>query len=232
MKELIYSLLIIVTISTNAQQQELKDKTLGEVLYLVNSQNPKYEKIEGSPYLKEQFSPCKINDSRETKFVRFNVVENKIEIRVDESKALKLSYSDSYRINLLDGSDNIYETKSYLNDKSDSEKTFFELIHESDKFRLYRKERIKYIYKLDTKRTGYEDEKSAKFLKVNDVYYVEDLIKPSKNIVAVPRKKKKIQSFFKEHSSSVEKFIKKGKLNPTQTKDLVKILDFYFDLDR
>jgi radical SAM protein with 4Fe4S-binding SPASM domain len=89
-----------------------------------------------------------------------------------------LAYSDSYRINLLNGSDKIYETHSYLNDKGDPENTFFELIHDDGKFKLFLKERIKYIHKPDTKKTGYDEEKSAKLLgKVDGVKNCLDVIK-------------------------------------------------------
>ncbi len=224
--------LCLATFPLSAQVQEVSNESLDRVGDYVRSNNPKYDNTEGSPYLNEVFTPAKINDSRETKFVRFNVVENRIEVKVDESRALTLAYSDAYRINLLDGSEKIYETHSYLNDDGDPDNTFFELIHEDGKFKLFLKERIKYIHKPDTKKTGYDEEKSAKFLKVRDVYYVENMVKPSKNIVAIPRKKKKIQNFFKERLSSVEKFIKKEKLDITQTGDLIKILEFYFDSER
>ena len=109
---------------------------------------------------------------------------------------------------------------------------FFELIHENGKFRLFLKERIKYIHKPDTKKTGYDEEKSAKFLKVNDVYYVENMVKPSKNIVAIPRKKKYLTTLFKDHSKSVEKFIKDEKLGLDEKDDPIAIFDFYFKVDK
>ncbi len=133
-----------------------------------------------------------------------------------------------FRINLLNGSDKIYETHSYLNDKGDPENTFFELIHDDGKFKLFLKERIKYIHKPDTKKTGYDEEKSAKFLKVRDVYYVESMVKPSKYIIAIPRKKKNLSTLFKDRTKSVEKFIKDEKLGLDEKDHLISIFDFYF----
>jgi len=136
------------------------------------------------------------------------VVENRIEVKIDQSRALTLAHSNSYRINILDGSNKIHETHTYLNDDGDSEETFFEVIHEEGKFRLFLKERIKYIYKPNTKKTDYDEEKSAKFLKVRAVYYVENIVNPSNTIDAIPRKKKCLFTLFKEHFKLVEKFIK------------------------
>ena len=220
--------LCLSTLPLSAQVLEVGNESLDRVGDFVRSNNPKYDNTEGSPYLNKVFTPAKINDSRETKFVRFNVVENRIEVKVDESRALMLAYSDSYRINLLNGSDKIYETHSYLNDKGDPENTFFELIHDDGKFKLFLKERIKYIHKPDTKKTGYDEEKSAKFLKVRDVYYVESMVKPSKYIIAIPRKKKNLSTLFKDRTKSVEKFIKDKKLGLDEKDHLISIFDFYF----
>lgn len=228
MKSLMFLSLCLATLPLSSQVTEVSNETLDRVGDFVRFNNPEYDNTEGSPYLNEVFTPAKINDSKETKFVRFNVVENRIEVKVDKSKALILAYSDSYRINLLDGSDKIYETHSYLNDNGDPENTFFELIHENGKFRLFLKERIKYIHKPDTKTTGYDEKKSDKFLKVRDVYYLENMVEPSKNIVAIPRKKKYLSTLFKDHSKSVEKFIKDEKLSIDEKDHLILILDFYF----
>ncbi len=232
MKIFMFLSLCLATLPLFAQVQEVSNESLDRVGDFVRFNNPKYDNTEGSPYLNEVFTPAKINDSRETKFVRFNVVENRIEVKVDESRALTLAYSESYRINLLDGSKKIYETHGYLNDNGDPENTFFELIHEDGKFRLFLKERIKYIHKPDTKKTGYDEEKSAKFLKVRDVYYVENMVKPSKNIVAIPRKKKNLSTLFKDRTKSVEKLIKDEKLGLDEKDDLIAIFDFYFKVDK
>ncbi len=232
MCKLILFILCFSTLPLSAQVQEVSNATLDRVGDFVRFNNPKYDNTEGSPYLNGVFTPAKINDSKETKFVRFNVVENRIEVKVDESRALRLVYSDFYQIKLLNGSDKIYETHSYLNDKGDPEITFFELIHEDGKFRLFLKERIKYIHKPDTKKTGYNEEKSAKFLKVRDVYYLENMVKPSKNLVAIPRKKKNLSILFNDRTKSMEKFIKDGKLGLDEKNHLIAIFNFYFSADQ
>jgi len=229
MCKFIFFILCLSTIPLPAQVEEVSNETLDRLGDFVRFNNPKYDNTEGSPYLNEVFTPAKINDSRETKFIRFNVVENRIEVKVDESRALRLDYSAFYRIKLLDGSNKIYETHSYLNEKGNPENAFFELIHEDAKFRLFLKERIKYIYKPDTKKTGYDEEKSAKFLKVRDVYYLENLVKPSNNIMAVPRKKKNLSILFNDHSKSIAKFIKDEKLGLDEKNDLIAIFNFHFN---
>ena len=88
-----------------------------------------YNKIIGSPYLDEKFLPASINKSKMTYFVRFNVVENRIEFKDKNGLIKVLSKSSDYEIRLLDGSNREYETHSYKDKKRGVSNTFYEKIY-------------------------------------------------------------------------------------------------------
>lgn len=226
MKNLCLICFYLYGLPASAQITEISDKPLDVAIYLVNLNNPKYEKIEGSPYLNPGFSPAKINGSKETKFVRFNPVDNNIEIRQSEDKVIILSNSDQYNIILLDGSAKEYQTLLYIDDKNDSVSTFFELINKGGDYNLYLKERIKLIRGVKGAQ-GYSDSKPDRFLKVDDHFYVSHFGSFSKGLRLVPTKKKEFYKLFETHSNEMEKYIKKEKLAIDQVNDLMAILDHY-----
>ena len=210
-----------------SQTQEIRDQPLDQVAYLVNSKNPKYESVEGSPYLNVAFLPAKINGSKQTKLVRFNVVDNAIEVMIDSTKVLILKKSDSNTIKLLDGSNKEYQSLSYKNDAGSNDKSFFELVHSRNNYRLYLKERIKYIESVKNK-SPYQEDSSAKFLKVRDVFYITNFLSSSPDLIEIPKKKKQFINLFKDRSLGIQKFIKKEKLDHEDMNDLVEIFDYYF----
>ncbi len=217
----------LVTSMVFSQTQEIRDQPLDQVAYNVNSKNPKYESVEGSPYLNAAFLPAKINGSKQTKLVRFNAVDNAIEVMIDSTKVLTLKMSDSYTIKLLDGSNKEYQNLGYKNDEGKFDRSFFELVHSRNNYGLYLKERIKYIESVKNK-NPYQEDSSAKFLKVRDVFYINNFLSLSPELIEIPKKKKQFINLFKDRSIEIQKFIKKEKLDNEDMNDLVKIFDYYF----
>ncbi len=217
----------LITSVVFSQTQEIRDQPLDQVAYLVNSKNPKYASVEGSPYLNVAFSPAKINGSKQTKLVRFNAVDNAIEVKIDSTKILTLKKSESYTIKLLDPSSKEYQTHTFKNDEGRNDNSFFELVHSRNNYRLYLKERIKYIEPVKNK-NPYQEDSSAKFLKVRDVFYINNFLSLSPELIEIPKKKKQFINLFKDRSSGIQKFIKKEKLDNEDLNDIVKIFDYYF----
>lgn len=207
-------------------QQELRNR-FGDVYYGANLYKTNYNAFEGSPYLNEEFTPAKINDVSETKLVRFDAFEDRVEIRVSENKVVILQVSEPYVISLLDGSDRVFETKKYLDDKGNTTTAFFELIANQKHYKLYLKEKIK--FSKAEKAQGYGKAKPARFKKQNGIYYITDFIAPSGQLIRIPSKVKSFVAFFPNSSKPVRKFIKDNKLKIDKGDDLVKIFDFYFE---
>lgn len=221
-------ILLYFAILTHAYSQALEgfNQAMEDDINVINASMNQYVAMEGSPYLNNKFLPAKFGDSQETKLVRFNVVENVIEVMVNEAKVLKLRQSEPYNIQMIDGSKKKYETHTFLNEKDNLDWTFFELIHSNTHFNLYLKERIKFIE--GKKNAGYEEDTPSKFLKVDDIYYLTNFKKEGGELVALPRKKKKFVSFFGKKSKLVQNYMKSEDIDFRSASGLGKILELYF----
>ncbi|MFS4493860.1 hypothetical protein [Maribacter sp. 2308TA10-17] len=220
----------LISISASAQIQQTNNGSLNELVYYVGTNTKKYDdEAEGLRYLTEQFTPATINGITETQLVRFNVVENTIEIKDENNKVLTLSQSYDYTVKLLDGSNKTYETHSFIDENGNKSITFFEKLYGNENFRLYLKERIIYIpAKKST--SSYEQDVPGKFKKGNTIFHITDFISNSSILIEVPKKGKKLAILFKDQAKYMEKFIKHEKLKTDQKEDLIKIFNSYFNL--
>ncbi|MGB5819464.1 MAG: hypothetical protein WBG90_08245 [Saonia sp.] len=227
MKKLIFLSLYSLSLSISAQIQQINNGSFNELIFFVGISNPEYDNAEGSRYLDKEFVLAKINDIKKAQLIRFNVVENSIEVMKEGGKIMYLSQSHPYTIKLLGGSNKVYETKPYIDDNGAKNTSFFEKVHVDERYTLYRKERIKYVPKKIAK-SSYDQDVPAKFVNVNDHFYMTDFKSKSSELIEIPRKKKSFLNFFKDSSNKLDKFVKKEKLKFENTDDLIKILDFYF----
>lgn len=230
MREWIFLLAVFTIAIAEAQiVQNAGTESLYELTFYVKSNNTLYDdEAKGSRYLNEKFVPAKINAVKETQLVRFNVVENTIEIKGENDAILTLSKSYAYSIALLDGSNTTYETHSYITQDGKKEVSFFEKIYTTELYALYLKERI--IYNPGKKaKSSYEQDTPGKFLKGNTIFYVADLTSKKEGLLTIPKKKKNLSSIFFDQTKSVEKFIKKEKLKLDKKEDLIEIMNFYFN---
>lgn len=207
-------------------QQELRTK-FGDVYYATDLYKTKYNAPESTPYLNEVFTPAKINNISETKMVRFDAFEDRVEVMVNAKKVVILQDSQSYSISLQDGSDKLYETKSYRDEKGNAKTSFFELIAHKENYKLYLKEKIKF-FKAE-KAQGYESPKPAMFKKQKTTNYITDFKGQSDQLLRIPSKVRSFMEFFPNRSKSVRMFMRDNKLKIDNGDDLVKIFDFYFD---
>lgn len=210
---------------TTYGQIELRGN-FGDVYYSPDLYKTKYNSPAGSPYLNENFTPAKINDISETKLVRFDAFEDRVEIMVDENKVVVLPDTEPYTITLLDGSDKLFETKSYINDKGNPKTSFFELIAKKENYRLYLKEKVEFSKAV--KAQGYQASKPAMFVKQKRIYYITDFKAKSDQLLRIPFKVRNFLDLFPNHSKSIKKFIKDHKLKIDKGDDLVEILEFFF----
>lgn len=198
---------------------------LGDVYYSKDLYKTKYNSPSGSPYLNENFTPAKINDISETKLVRFDAFEDRVEIMVDEKKVVILPDTTPFTISLLDGSDKQFETKSYFDEKGNLKTSFFELVSIQENYSLYLKEKIEFSKAV--KAQGYQDAEPAMFKKQNETYFITDFKGETDQLLRIPSNSGKFLKFLPNHSKSIKTFIKTNKLNIDQDVDLLKIFDYY-----
>lgn len=216
--------LLITGLSINGQ--ELRNR-FGDVYYATNLYKTKYNTVESTPYLNEAFTPARINDIGETKMVRFDAFEDRVEVMINAKQVVVLQDSKSYSIALLDGSDKRYETKAYQDDKGKLKSSFFEVIAQKETYTIYLKEK-KNFFKA-TKAQGYEASKPAMFKKQKPAFFITDFKGKSDQLIKIPSKVKTLVAFFPDRTKSVHKFIKENKLKVDNELDLEKIFDFYFN---
>ncbi|MCP4974881.1 MAG: hypothetical protein GY931_01850 [Maribacter sp.] len=215
-----------LVISLTIQGQELRNR-FGDVYYTADMHKTKYNAPESTPYLNEVFTPAKINNINETKMVRFDAFEDRVEIMVSENKVVILEDKQPYSIKLLDGSGKLYETKSYYDEKGNTKASFFEVLALNENYSVYLKEKMK--FSKAKKAQGYEASKPAMFKKQKATHYITDFKGESDQLIKIPTKVKYFIEFFPGHSKSLKMFIKDNKLKIDKSQDLMKIFDFYFD---
>ena len=201
--------------------------SFNELAFFVGINNTLYDDAKGSRYLNDEFLPAKINNLDKVYPVRFNVVENTIEVKNDDGTVMSLDKSMNYIVRLMDGSYKLYEDNNYITENGKKEKSFFEKIHKADNYVLFLKERIKFIPKKPSK-SSYEPEVPAKFQKQEDKYYVKNLNDESGDLIEIPTKKKAFLKKFKEGDSGFDSFVKKAKSKFNSKEDLIAVLDAYY----
>ena len=232
MKKVVFacSCLLLIPCFAISQIVQARNNSFKELEFFVNTDNnnPKYNDAEGSRYLNEEFVQARINDIKETQFVRFNAVDHTIEAKKSDGEILTLSKSYAYRIELLDGSNRVFQTGNYTNEAERKEWSFFEIVHQNEEFSLFLKETIKFIAGKPEK-SSYEKAVPPKFIKGKNRYYMLGLQSEHQNILLLPRKKKEFLQRFGDSAKEIEKMMKKDKLKTDNEEDLIKILEFYFN---
>ncbi len=202
--------------------QELRTQ-LGDVYYDVNMYKGEYYGTEGSPYLEEAFTPCRINDITETQLVRFNAYNGTVEVKMSTTKIVLLAESENYLITLKDGSGKTYYTKNYFDSKGDLKNSFFELIHESSSFKLYAQEKIKYFKAV--KPEAYKDAQPPSFKKAEELYFITDLWEKTPYLIELPTRLNFFLKLFPGQAKSLKKYIKENRFELDDPEDLIEILD-------
>lgn len=217
-------LITLTLVHLCAFSQQLRNK-YGDVYYDPNLYGSNFNSIEGSPYLDTEFKPAKINEISETKWVRFNAFEGKVEVK-EKNGIIVLSDSDSYIISLQDGSNRIYETRTYEDELGNLKVSFFELLNHRQHYKLYLKEEI--ILTKAVKAEGYAQAEPAKFKRLGDTFYVIDFIGNSQKLLQIPSRMKSFLAMFPKKQKALKTFTKTNKLKTRNAEDLIEIFDFYF----
>ncbi|NAS11173.1 hypothetical protein [Poritiphilus flavus] len=212
----------------NAQINRPRNDSFNELLFFVGTNTIKYDETEGSPYLYEDFLPAQINNIKETKMVRFNAVENVIEVKQGEN-ILGLTMSKAYSVKLRDGSERIFEIHPVETENGKQEKVFLEKVFSNDKFMLYMKENIRYVEAKPAK-SSYDQPIPAKFVKNKNSFYLIEQDSEGQKLVLLPKKKKTLIKTFGDKGKTIDKKIKKEGLKLNEKNDMVTILSYYYNL--
>jgi len=222
------ALLILSSLPTAllGQIQDVPNGSLQDLAFYIGSNNPKYANAEGSRYLNDNFIAAKINKISETQWIRFNVVENTVEMKAENDEVRTLSLNQIQKIQLLNGSDIVFEIHHYRDEHGTIQSSFFESISSGKNYTLYRKERIKFVPSIPEK-SSYEPAVPARFVKIKTKLYVSGFLEEG-HLEEIPTKKKAFLKLFGANATSIQKFIKAEKLQWQNSEALVLILNYHF----
>lgn len=229
LKPLFILSLFILGTSLSAQVVQVNGNTLEIGTLLLEDVNKKLdENIEGSPYINKEYIPAKINEIKKTHFVRLNAIDHTLEVKVATNKKVILTTKNEFNIQILDGSRRRYTTVSCPNKNGQRINAILEIISENDMYSLYKKERKKFVKA--QKGSAYTGKKPAQYVLLSPIYYVTSITKKSTKVIEIPSKKKNFFALFEGYSKKVNQFTKQEKLSFTENEDLIRILNFYFEV--
>ncbi len=221
---------ILFLTSLQCQIAQNSAEGLNELDFFIHLNNTKYDNVEGSKYLFDEFRPAKINTIKTTHLVRFDVLEHIIELKKSESEIMGLSKNKTYSVTLLDGSNRIFLTKDFQDDDKQVKNGIFEQLHQNQKFILFKRSRIKF-QKAKPIKSSYEKAVPAKFIPLEDVFYVSfGKNEEYSGLIKVPQKKKALKLFFGKYFAEIEKLVKEEKLKFDLEQDLIKIFNYYVEI--
>ncbi|MBV1924678.1 MAG: hypothetical protein KUG68_11695 [Flavobacteriaceae bacterium] len=182
--------------------------------------------IEGSPYANNDFMLGSIYQNekvlKNNLLLRYNIYSDEIEIK--ENKNSKeysaLIKNQDYTI--------VIDERIYVSiplNGSEENGNYFNVLVPEGRFKLYKKSSISF-QKAKPAVTSYDRDRPAKFTTLNTFYLVDH----NGKFYELPSKSSKFYKVFKEKSSNLKSFAKKGKINIKKEKDLIRLINYYNSL--
>lgn len=226
MKKILFLNLLLSTF-VFSQETDLSQKPIAinsdNVLML--SRPPKLDdNISGTPYIKDNFVPAKINDYKKTHLVRFNAAQDEMEVKTNGEDISILSKVDKYHISLVDGTGIEYMNLNY-NDKETTKNGYFIPVKtNATGVKLFRKQIVRFTVG-KVAQTSLEQDVPSKFTPQNDRFFLQG--NKTSTLTEIPFSKKLFIKEFNE--KDVKSFLKKQKLDIKEEDDLIKVIEFYFN---
>lgn len=220
-KWLIYLGMICGNFLLYAQANQLSgsDQRL-EIRLFQDSSIPDTEKVEGSPYLDEDFQEAKINDRPNSYLVRYNVFNDNMQVKITDGNILILNNeARSYTIT-FNNKGRVYETVTFEKEGVGYAQLVWQGIGGSA---LYVKQIIKYTPSRENS-TGYGQSFPARYTRGDDIFYIKK--NEAAKLIEVPSNQGK---FFKQFGPDLKEYVKKNSLDIRIKEDLISIMSYYFD---
>lgn len=177
-------------------------------------------KIDGSPYINENFSPIIITQNKKTYNARYNAFSREMELMIADNKIIALDPNSNYEVTFT-LTNKVYRAVNYVNNNGISKTGFLVVLSENDNFSIFKEERVKFYEKVESK-TSYSKEKPARYDRIDDAYFIER----DEKIMFLSQNKKKFLKLFPNESSKLNTYMKKNKLNPKKEDELIQIVDY------
>ncbi len=219
-------LIITVSFSFNCIAQGVIPKeirNIGDQVDLDRMQaadGSRYINVKGAPYLTDFFVPATIYPDDDLFFVKYNAVDDEIEVKLSATKTIILDNSfKKYTIVFKESK----ETFVTLNEEGKNNPSYFIEVNKTDNVSLYKRKTKNFIQA--TKATdNYSKDKPARFSELEEVFYIQ--LTPDGPVKEVSKKKKTFLKMFQNNQNDVKNFIGKNKIKLNKEEDLVKLISF------
>lgn len=193
-------------------------------LYIKN-QRERYKKIEGSPYLSEEFSTGSISltSKRITNMnLRYNIYEGHFEYKDEDI----IKYIDPRRNRVdtvwLDGETYLYVS---LEDGKQIKMTYMKMVH-GDGTRVLLNHKMLLTEPQESQ--GYVEAKPARFNRQQDLVFIQ----PTGSHALEFKGKKSLEDVFPNHHQQLSAYIKSEKLKLKKVEDIVKLCSYYDSVNK
>ena len=178
-----------------------------------------YNRIEGTPYLNEEFvkGTVIINDSVQLEDVplRYDIYRDRIQFMHNEEIILEIDISKNIT---FDFGDHLFVIQDYLEDK-EKKRGVLELLLDGQ-VRLYKKYDV--VFKPATKAIGFKDPEPDRFERKDDKY----LIAIEDGLPEIVRRKNDVFQILKSCKPDIEEYAKNNKLKPKPGKGLTQLVEY------
>lgn len=186
----------------------------------------RYINVKGSPYLTEFFVPATVYPDDDLFFVKYNAVDDEIEVKLSATKTIILDNSFKKYIIVFKESG---ETFTTLDDAVNNKPAYFIDVKKTDNVSLYKKKTKDFIQA--TKATdNYSKDKPAHFSKLEEVFYIQ--LTPEGPAKLISKKKKSFLAMFKNNQNDIKNFIGDNKIKLTKEEDLIELISFINNLKK
>ncbi|MGL2987065.1 hypothetical protein ACSVH5_05665 [Flavobacterium sp. RSSA_27] len=224
MKKTILTVLAILTYSISTAQSEVHriEQTSPGALF----RNPDYnkldlKKIEGSPYLDEDFVLAEISGVPEKILIRYNILNDIIEVQFDNLKNYNLTKADPYlTINPL-GKANKIKLLRYIKNEVEIFGYLIQIL-ETKEIEVYRKNQVK-LQNAKEATSSYQEPSPAQFIKLKPEYYWN---LTANQITLIPGNKRGILELFPTKKDAINDFFKSKKIDFDDEKNIIELAKF------
>ncbi|WP_310377495.1 hypothetical protein [Flavobacterium sp.] len=218
------SLLFFVSYNSNSQRiSDIVDPFSSNTTLFKNSNQNKtaLNKIEGSPYLIEEFRSASISGIAQKLMIRYNAFTDIIEVQNENKELFSLTKSNPFNNIEIVLIPNKIKLINYLAKGNAFFGYLFE-IYNQENLALYRRDRIT-LKKGKEASNSYQVATETMYVKENVEYYISF---KNETALQMVKNKKELEAIFPNHKQEIEIFLKNNNYSFKKEQDLIEIAKF------
>ncbi|OAZ03969.1 MULTISPECIES: hypothetical protein [Flavobacterium] len=188
--------------------------------------NPDYnnlnlKKIEGSPYLDDNFVLAEISGVPEKILIRYNILNDIIEVQFDNLKNYNLTKSDPYLTITPIGKANKIKLLRYIRNEVEIFGYLTQIL-ETKEIEVYKKNQVK-LQNAKEPTSSYQETSPAKFIKLKPEYYWK---LSNKKITQISKHKKGILELFPDKKEAINIYFKNNRIDFDDESSIIELSKF------